>query len=227
MPRPWRGPEWLIGMGLKTGAGANPTTPPLNFPGYTPPTNTIGPAALSASVLNTQAQRSLRGVVPGFRIKKAFVQKNTWRKLYFMSKPISDRAGWMLGAAAALPACPPFPAFTDFEQKMLDSIAPYFGKEEVAFRKQIASAEVVDRINTVVGFYTRVKVDRTKCLPVALRGHDWGRVKLTGSDYGLDITLWDVDRDGYLETIEGCSADDNPFQGVDLVNLKFIGLEPH
>jgi hypothetical protein len=138
-----------------------------------------------------------------------------------MSEPTPDRSGWMNGPLAEVPSCPPFPAFTDFERRALDDIAPLFGNKADAFREQVATAEVVDRINTSVGFYTRVKVDRTKCASVPLR-HPGAHFEVAGIEHGIGIVLWDTDGDGYLETIEGWTVGENPLEGIDLANLKFV-----
>ncbi len=127
----------------------------------------------------------------------------------------------MTGALADAPACPPFPAFTEFERQALESTAPLFGDKAGAFREQVAIAEVVDRINTIVGFYTRVKVDRAKCSPVSLR-HQGAHFEVEGIEHGLGIVLWDTDGDGYLETIEGWTVGEDPLEGFDLANLKFV-----
>lgn len=137
-----------------------------------------------------------------------------------MSALKPNRDGWMTGPLADAPACPPFPAFTDFERRALDSIAPLFGAKADVFREQVASGEVVDRINTIVGFYTRIKVDCAKCSPVPMR-HKGAHFEVEGIRQGLAIVLWDTDADGYLETIEGCTVDENPLEGVDLADLKF------
>jgi hypothetical protein len=137
------------------------------------------------------------------------------------SKP--NRDGWMTGVLAEVAASPPFPAFTEFERSALDGIAPLFGKNESAFREQVANAEVTDRINTVAGFYTRVKVDREKCSPLQLSGHG-AHFDVEGVEHGVGIELWDTNGDGYLETIEGWTTDEKPFEGVDLAALKFVRL---
>lgn len=140
-----------------------------------------------------------------------------------MSEPKPSRDGWVSEELADVPACPPFPAFTDFERRALDSIAPLFGDKADAFRKQVASAEVTDRINTIVGFYTRVMVDRTGCSRVLLR-HQGAHFEAEGIEHGIGIVLWDTDGDGYLETIEGWTVGEDPFAGVDLATLKFVRL---
>jgi hypothetical protein len=132
-----------------------------------------------------------------------------------------NRNGWISDPLADAPACPPFPAFTDFERRALDSTAHFFDDEADAFREQIAAAEVVDRINTIVGFYTRVKVDRARCPPVPL-GHRQAHFEVEGIEHGIRIVLWDKDGDGYLETIEGWTVGDNHLEGIDLANLKFL-----
>lgn len=129
----------------------------------------------------------------------------------------------MTEALAEAPACPPFPDFTDFEQRALGSTAPLFAAKANAFCEQVASAEVVDRINTIVGFYTRVRVDRAKCDPVPLRGQG-AHFEVVGIEHGLGTILWDADGDGYLETIEGWTVGESRLEGVALADLEFIRL---
>ncbi len=79
----------------------------------------------------------------------------------------------------------------------------------------------MDRVNTVVGFYTRVKLDRSRCAPLPL-GRLEAHFEVDGIECGIGILLWDKDGDGYLETIEGWTVGDNPLEGVDLASLKFL-----
>lgn len=138
-----------------------------------------------------------------------------------MELDIPNREGWVTGALAELPPCPPFPEFTDFEQRALDSIAALFDANEDAFRRQVAAARVVDRINTIVGFYTRVVVDRSKCQPLNIRA-EGGHFDVEGIEHGMGVVLWE--EDGYLDQIEGFTYSDDPLEGVDLAELKFIKL---
>ena len=127
----------------------------------------------------------------------------------------------MTGPLADAPACPPFPELTDFERRALESMAPQLGQHAQAFLKQVASANVIDRINTLVGFYTRVNVDRVKCSPVPLR-EKGAHFEVGGMENGIGVLIWDVD--GYLETIEGWTVDKDTTEGVDLADLKFIQM---
>jgi hypothetical protein len=140
-----------------------------------------------------------------------------------MTLPKPDRDGWMKGALADAPACPPFPDFTDFERCVLEHIAPLFGNQEKEFRRQLDSAEVTDRINTIVGFYTRVRVDRASSEPVQFR-QQGAHFEVEGVEHGISVILWDKDRDGYLETIEGFTVDDNSLDGGELAALKLIRM---
>lgn len=135
----------------------------------------------------------------------------------------TGRDRWFTGPLAELPACPPFPAFTDFERRALDSIAPIYGDGEEAFRAQVANAEVVDRINTIVGFYTRVRVDHAKCSPVPIR-LGGAHFDVEGVELGLHIILWDTDGDGYLDTIEGIGVVEDLLKDVDLARLNLVRL---
>ncbi|HEX8902540.1 hypothetical protein [Vitreimonas sp.] len=114
-------------------------------------------------------------------------------------------------------------ALTDFERRALEAMAPLFGDRAETFRAQIASATVVTRKNTGVGFYTSVTVDKGRCAPVPL-SHKGAHFEVPGVEHGLGIVLWDTDGDGYLETIEGWTVDDDPLVGVELSELKFVRL---
>ncbi len=54
--------------------------------------------------------------------------------------------------------------------------------------------------------------------------HQGAHFEVDGIEHGLGIVLWDTDGDGYLETIEGCTVDENPLEGIDLNKLQFIRL---
>jgi hypothetical protein len=137
---------------------------------------------------------------------------------------LPDRTGWMEGELAKKPASPPFPEFTDFERRALDCIAPIFGELESDFRGQVAGATVTDRINTIVGFYTRVKVDRSKCKPVPIRAKG-AQFEVRCVEHGIGVVLWDVDGDGFLETIEGYTVDEDPLRNIELRNIEFVRME--
>jgi len=90
------------------------------------------------------------------------------------------------------------------------------------FAKQVEACRVVDRVDTKVGFYTRIAVDRTKttALPISRKG---GHFDVPGTQHGLSITLWDDD--GYLSTIEGVTYGGDDLGGQSLVDLDFIGYQ--
>ncbi|CAN5509390.1 hypothetical protein BH10PSE4_BH10PSE4_28460 [soil metagenome] len=127
----------------------------------------------------------------------------------------------MTGKLAASPPCPPFPAFTALELRALDCLAPMFGDDEAEFRRQVSAGEVVDRINTIVGFYTRVVVDRSLCRPLPIR-FKGGHFEVGGIEHGMGVVLWDDD--GYLETVKGFTYDDDPLLGRDLAELQFVAM---
>lgn len=133
------------------------------------------------------------------------------------------RNEWLTGPLADLPACPPFPEFTDLERLALSSIAPLFGDGEQAFLAQVASAEVIDRINTIVGFYTRVSVPRSTNKPVRFRKQG-AHFEVEGIEFGIGVLLWDVNGDGYLDEIEGYTVGEDPLAGFDLAALKIIRM---
>jgi hypothetical protein len=123
---------------------------------------------------------------------------------------------------ASLPACPPFPSFTEFEAKALEAIAELFGDKADEFRQQVARGEVIDRINTIHGFYTRVRIGRGESRPVEI-AHQGGHFAVEGLQHGVGVTVWGDD--GYLETIEGYTYDYGGLEGWQLSELKLLRVE--
>jgi hypothetical protein len=148
-----------------------------------------------------------------------------------MSKELPNRDGWVTGVLADYPPVPPFPNFTDLERQALDCIASGLAQDEAALRVQLAHCQVIDRINTIVGFYTRVAVDRqaAPALQGLMRGPEGAQIELVQATYGLIFLLWF--EDGYLETIEGAlnasgcgDGDGDTFAGVDLNALRIVAV---
>ncbi len=125
----------------------------------------------------------------------------------------------MSGALASYPACPPFPAFTNFEAKALDFIAAEFDCGADTFRQQMASAKVTDRINTIHGFYTRIAADRESAPPIAT-DRLGGQFEVESIELGLGIIVWF--EDGYVDYIEGFGYGTDVLAGIDLAELKFV-----
>jgi hypothetical protein len=128
----------------------------------------------------------------------------------------------MTGELAGRPACPPFPDFTDFESNALNCIAVDLGPDEAAFRAQVSACQVVDRFDTVVGFYTRVRVDKSKCRPLS-SSFKGAQFKVGGVEPCVGVVLWEGGSDGHLETIEGWTVGDDGLGGQQLNELRFIG----
>jgi hypothetical protein len=145
----------------------------------------------------------------------------SWFKKKALNKGVPDREGFVTGELATLAPCPPFPEFTDFEQKALDSIASLFGPDEIAFRQQVATARVLDRINTGVGFYTRIEIDRLVCqrLPIRARG---GNFEVDNIEHGVGVVLWDDG--GYLDQMEGFTYGADQLRDVALEQLTFLRM---
>lgn len=135
---------------------------------------------------------------------------------------VPDREGWLDEPLAGYPPVPPFPQFTNFERRALEVIASTFGAHANEFRQQIISSRVIDRVNTVVGFYTRIDVDRSASSPLPIT-HKGAHFDVPGTRYGMSITLWDDD--GYLSTIEGATYGEDDLGGQDLVDLDFTGFQ--
>ena len=139
-----------------------------------------------------------------------------------MVAELPNRKGWMNEPLASLPACPPFPQLTAFEEAALEAISLLFGKDAEKFLAQVSASKVIDRINTAHGFYTRVSVDRANVQPVDLE-RKGGSFEVEGIEHGLGLLL--CGEDGYLETIEGYSYGGDPLLGRTLADLKFLGVE--
>jgi hypothetical protein len=141
-----------------------------------------------------------------------------------MPKEKPDRAGWVSGSLSELPSAPPFPQLTEFEARALDCIAPMLSEDESAFRAQIATARVVDRINTGHGFYTRIEVDRAACPPAPSLQAAGADFEVLDVVHGVGVVLWDDNLSGYLATIEGFTYVDPGLSGRDLAALRFVKL---
>lgn len=123
---------------------------------------------------------------------------------------------------ASLPAIPPFPELTNFERRTLSVIAKLFGPDEPAFLQQVEAAKVVDRINTVVGFYTRISMDRAALTALQIT-HKGAHFEVPGTRYGMLVTLWD--EDGYLSEIEGVTYGEDDMGGQELTDLDFTNFQ--
>lgn len=136
-----------------------------------------------------------------------------------MASEPPNRSGWVTGVLAALPACPPFPELTDFEQQALGVFATSLGSGAEAFRRQVAAATVIDRINTAHGFYTRIRVDRALGPPLEL-DRLGGHFELRDIALGLTVILWF--EGGYLDQIEGAGYGTDVLAGRELSQLQFV-----
>jgi len=123
---------------------------------------------------------------------------------------------------ASLPAIPPFPELTKFERRTLSVIAKLFGPDEAAFLKQVDAARVTDRIDTAVGFYTRIAMDRATVAALEIT-HKGAHFEVPGTRYGMLVTL--RDDDGYLADIEGVTYGEDDMGGQKLTDLDFTSFQ--
>lgn len=135
---------------------------------------------------------------------------------------LPNRREWLSGSLSSAPAVTPFPQLTNFERRALNAIAEGFGPDASDFRRQIDACRVVDRVNTIVGFYTRTVVDRAVTLPLTIT-HRSAHFEVPGTRYGMMIVLWGDD--GYLSTIEGTTYGDDDLGGKYLVDLDFVNFQ--
>jgi hypothetical protein len=136
---------------------------------------------------------------------------------------VPAREGRLDEPSAGYPPVPPFPQFTNFERRALEVIASTFGAHADEFRQQILASRVTDRVNTVVGFYTHIDVDRSASGPLPIT-HKGAHFDVPGTRHGMWVVLWDDD--GYLSTIEGVTYGvDDDMGGQDLVDLDFTGFQ--
>lgn len=101
-------------------------------------------------------------------------------------------------------------------------IAKLFGPNEASFRVQIEACRVTDRVNTVVGFYTRIAMDRATVSPLPI-SHKGAHFEVPGTRYGMLVSLWDDD--GYLAEIEGVTYGEDDMGGQELTELAFTSLQ--
>jgi hypothetical protein len=142
----------------------------------------------------------------------------------FMANEIPDRTGWLSEPLASYPPVPPFPNFTPFEAGVLECVARQSGPYEQIFRQQIMAARVVDRINTIVGFYTRVSINRAEAPPLPeLRANLCGvQTELAEANWGLVFIL--RYENGFLDDIEGALNYSGEFQpDEDTLGDKSLG----
>jgi hypothetical protein len=135
---------------------------------------------------------------------------------------LPDRSGWLSGPLVSYPPVPPFPQFTNFERRALEVMAELFGPDASEFRRQIDACRVVDRVNTVVGFYTRTVVDKAAARPLTIT-YKGAHFEVPGTRYGMTVLLWDDD--GYLSTIEATTYGEDDLGGQDLVDLNFVSFQ--
>lgn len=90
------------------------------------------------------------------------------------------------------------------------------------FLQQVEAARVTDRIDTAVGFYTRIAMDRetVTALPITHKG---AHFEVPGTRYGMLIILWDDD--GCLAEIEGVTYGDDDMGGQKLADLDFTSFQ--
>lgn len=136
---------------------------------------------------------------------------------------IPDRSGWLSEPLASAPPVPPFPELTDLESRALEIIAGSLGPVADDFRRQVKACQVTDRVDTKVGFYTRIVVDRTVAPPFATAWHVGVHLEVKGTRYGM--AFMPRDEDGYLATIEGVTYGEDDLAGQDLAALEFGGYQ--
>lgn len=103
----------------------------------------------------------------------------------------------------------------------MEVLSAHFGSDAEAFRRQIEAARVMDRVDTIVGFYTRVVVDRTAARPLSMNKVG-AHFEVPGIEYGMLVLLWEDD--GYLSQIEGVTYQED-LGGQALVDLDFVSFQ--
>jgi hypothetical protein len=86
----------------------------------------------------------------------------------------------------------------------------------------MTASRVVDRVNTNVGFYTRIVVDREAARPLPIK-QTGAHFEVPGTRYGMMMALWD--EDGYLSHIEGVTYGDDDLGGEGLADLDFVSFQ--
>jgi hypothetical protein len=100
------------------------------------------------------------------------------------------------------------PSFTPLEQAVFRAIWTEHLSDRAALEVQLATATVLSRNNTGVGFYTDFSVER---IPTAIVGGERLRhgpaAKIDGLERGMDFILWL--KEGYADCLEGYTYDES------------------
>ena len=121
---------------------------------------------------------------------------------------------------------------TPLERAFLDALlaseAPPTWKAALA--QQFAALSAIQREHTVVGFYSRLKLNAAVCpqLPGAPADTHWFaaggcHAEVTGVDLGLTMILWS--QGGYIDCIEGVSYGDGADLNPDLFALRPVSIQ--
>jgi hypothetical protein len=114
-------------------------------------------------------------------------------------------------------------SFTDLESAVLHAIFSETPGIRDALERQFEAAEVLDRENTGVGFFTRigVRADVPRVASPSPLGREVG-AKVEGLDHGMGFILFM--EDGRIRTLEGFTYTDST-TGLDLEHLNFEVLK--
>ena|SRR5665213_527951 len=111
------------------------------------------------------------------------------------------------------------PSFTPLEQAVFRAIWTEHFTDRAALEVQLATATVLSRKNTGVGFYTDFSVAR---IPNAIVGGDRLRygpaAKIDGLERGMGFILWL--NEGYADCLEGYTYDESTAE-IALVRAGF------
>jgi hypothetical protein len=118
---------------------------------------------------------------------------------------------------------PPIGELTAFESAVLAEIGARLGDDGALFLEQVRHVRVIDRENTVVGFYTQLKIDKSACRALPIKdGHFAdGHFQVEQLEVGVGIELYA--QDGFLTTIEGWTVGDDELTDTMIANLKLVG----
>jgi len=110
------------------------------------------------------------------------------------------------------------PEFNSLEQAVFHAIWREHLADREALKVQLATATLLSRKNTGVGFYTDFRVER--CCPITGDRMRYGpAAKIEGLHLGMGFILWLSE--GYADSLEGYSYDESTVEiALDRVGLR-------
>lgn len=115
--------------------------------------------------------------------------------------------------------------FNALERAVMAAYGEIYGAEEPRLAGQLTAVQPTARENTGSGFHTYLKIDRSVCETIPVRGTLGEHfVHVAGLQHGIGLLLFFSD--GYLSEIDGYAQGGEDTTEIDFSNVSFGPLEP-